>query len=95
MYHQGKEPVSRLIEPVRKLHKDGKIKPEWEWLFDLSDDEARRLTLPVIERPEWYSIVVVGTIRAKDLLMPTRVAPLTEPITRTPTATSSSARSAS
>jgi hypothetical protein len=95
MYHQGKEPVSRLIEPIRKLHKDGKIKPEWQWLFDLSDDEARRLTLPVIERPEWYSIVVVGTIRAKDLLMPTRVAPLTEPITRTPTVTSSSARSAS
>ena len=95
MFHQGKEPVSRLIEPIRKLHKDGKIRPEWEWLFRLSDDEAARLTLPVIERPEWYSIVVVGSVRAKDLLMPTRVAPYTEPITQTPTLTKSSVKSAS
>jgi len=84
-----------LIEPIRKLHKDGKIRPEWEWLFRLSDDEAARLTLPVIERPEWYSIVVVGSVRAKDLLMPTRVAPYTEPITQTPTLTKSSVKSAS
>lgn len=85
MYHLGHESIARLIEPVRKLHQDGKIKPEWEWLFELSDDEARRQTLPVIERPENYSIVVVGSVRAKDLLMPTRVMPYTEPITLTPT----------
>jgi hypothetical protein len=84
MYHQGKEPVSRLIEPVRKLHADGKIKPEWEWLFSLSDHEQRNTLLPVIENPEWYSIVVVGSVRAKDLLMPTRTLPQSEQITRTP-----------
>lgn len=84
MYHQGREPISRLIEPVRKLHADGKIKPEWEWVFALSDDEARRQTLPVIERPDQYSIVVVGSVRAKDLLMPTRTMPFTERITASP-----------
>ena len=84
MFHTGTEPVSRMIEPVRKLHQDGKIKPEWEWLFDLSDDAARRMTMPVIEKPEWYSIVVVGSVRAKDLLMPTRQKPNSEPITTTP-----------
>lgn len=84
MYHHGKEPVSRLIEPVRKLHADGKIKPEWEWLFQLSDYEQRNTLLPVIEKPEWYSIVVVGSVRAKDLLMPTRTLPQSELITSTP-----------
>lgn len=86
MYHHGHEPVSRLIAPIKKLHHDGKVKPEWEWLFHLSDTEARRTTLPVIERPESFSIVVVGSVRAKDLLMPTRVDPYTEPVTSTPTA---------
>jgi hypothetical protein len=85
MYHHGQEPISRLIEPIRKLHRDGKIKPEWEWVFDLSDDEARRRTLPVIERPESFSIAVVGSVRAKDMLMPTRCEPYTEPVTTTPT----------
>ena len=84
MFHLGSEPVARMIEPVRKLHRDGKIKPEWDWLFSLSDEAASRMTLPVIEKPEWYSIVVVGSVRAKDLLMPTRQKPNSEPITRTP-----------
>ena len=84
MFHHGGEPISRMIEPVRKLHQDGKIRPEWEWLFDLSDDAARQLTLPVIEKPEWYSIVVVGSVRAKDLLMPTRQKPNSELITDKP-----------
>jgi hypothetical protein len=85
MFHQGHEPISRLIEPLWKLYQDGKIKPEWQWLFELSGAEARRQTLPVIETADNYSIVVVGSVRAKDLLMPTRVAPYTEPITSTPT----------
>jgi hypothetical protein len=84
MFHNGTEPVTRMIEPIRKLHQDGKIKPEWEWLFHLSDDAARHMSLPVIEKPEWYSIVVVGSVRAKDLLMPTRQKPNSELITITP-----------
>jgi hypothetical protein len=85
MFQQAQEPISRLIAPIRRLHASGKVKPEWEWLFHLSDTEARRQTLPVLERAETYRIVVVGSIRAKDLLMPTRCIPWTEKITRTPT----------
>ncbi|MFD1505757.1 hypothetical protein FE374_00840 [Georgenia yuyongxinii] len=85
MFHHGQEPVDRMIEPIRKLYADGKVKPEWRWLFELSPEEAKRTTLPVIEKPEEYSIVVVGSVRAKDLLMPTRSRPYTEPVTATPT----------
>jgi hypothetical protein len=85
LFTHGQEPISRLIEPVRKLHADGKVKPEWEWLFDLPATEARNRTLPVIESADNYSVVVVGSVRAKDLLMPTRVAPTTEKVTTTPT----------
>lgn len=85
MFQQAQEPISRLIAPIKKLHATGKVKPEWEWLFHLSDTEARRQTLPVLERAELYRIVVVGSVRAKDLLMPTRCIPWTEKITRTPT----------
>lgn len=84
MFHNGTEPVARMIEPVRKLQQDGKIKPEWEWLFQLSDQAAHAMTMPVIEKSESYSIVVVGSVRAKDLLMPTRQRPNSELITLTP-----------
>jgi hypothetical protein len=84
MFQQAQEPIARLIAPLRTLHDSGKIKPEWEWLFQLSDTEARRMTLPVLERAENYHIVVVGSVRAKDLLMPTRCMPWTEKITAKP-----------
>ena len=43
--------------------------------------EARQKTLPVLESPDLYKVVVVGTIRAKDMLMPTRATPHTERVT--------------
>lgn len=75
LHQRGREPVARLLEPSRKMYAAGRIKPEWEWLFHLSEQEARSMTLPVIETAENYSIVVVGAVRAKDLLMPTRTFP--------------------
>lgn len=84
LYEHGQEPIQRLIEPLRKMHQDGKIKIEWQWLFDLPESEAKARTLPVIEKPELYSVVVAGSIRAKDLLMPTRVLPFTELISSSP-----------
>lgn len=84
MFHQGHESIYRLTKPVEKIFSDGKVKREWEWVFELDDEQKRRQTLPVIERAELYSIVVVGSVRAKDLLMPTCTEPFTEPITATP-----------
>jgi len=76
LFETGAEPVSRLVEPIRKLHRDGKIRPEWKWVFDLDPDEQERTRLPVIERCEDYHIVVSGSARGKNLLMPTRCSPV-------------------
>ena len=76
-YFQGQEPIQRLIEPFKKQYADGKVKPEWQWAFELTPQEAAVRTLPVLESPEAYHIVVAGSVRAKDLLFPTRSIPYT------------------
>jgi len=80
----GKEPIERLIEPFHKAHEGGKTRPEYDWLWDLSKEEQRSMTMPVIETPDDYKIVVAGTIRAKDLLFTTRCQQFTERITAKP-----------
>lgn len=84
LYEEVTDPVSKLIEPFRKLHADGKIKAEWEWLFELTDEEARHTTMRVVERPELFEIVVAGSIRAKDMVFPTLRVPVIEPVTASP-----------
>jgi hypothetical protein len=80
LFESGTEPVSRLVEPIRKLHRDGKIRPQWKWVFELDPTEQERTRLPVIERSEDYHIVVAGSARGKDLLMPTRCSPVPRPV---------------
>jgi len=78
LFWQGRETIQRLREPAKRLYKDGYVLPEWRWVFDLSEEEAARQRLPVIERAEQYRVVVAGAVRGKDLLMPTRTDPFTE-----------------
>jgi hypothetical protein len=84
MWELGQEPIERLIEPFHKSHEGGKTRPEYDWLWDLPKQEQRRRTMPVVETPDDYKIVVAGSVRAKDLLMPTRVRQYTERITAKP-----------
>jgi hypothetical protein len=80
LFQSGAEPVSRLVEPIRKLHRDGKIRAQWKWVFDLDPAEQEQTRLPVIERSEDYHIVVSGSARGKNLLMPTRCSPVSRPV---------------
>lgn len=75
LFDTGGEPISRLVEPMRGLHRDGKILPQWQWVFE-ADKEKQRTLLPVIEHAADYHIVVAGSSRGKDLLMPTRCKPI-------------------
>ena len=84
LFDLSHESIYRLREPARKLYADGKIQAKYEWLFELAEEEARQRTLPIIEVPELYSVVVAGSVRAKDMLLPFRGFPVTERITRTP-----------
>ena len=84
LWEKGVEPVGRLVEPMRKLYADGKTRKAYDWMFDLSREQAWQQTSTVIEKPELYHVVVAGSVRAKDLLMPLRTLPETELVTRTP-----------
>jgi hypothetical protein len=84
MFDLGHEPIARLREPVQKVFASGRVRPEWQWVFELSDEEARTRTLPVIPTVEQYKVVVAGSVRGKNMLYPTRCIPFTEPITSNP-----------
>ena len=79
--------LSRMRESQRKLYLDGKAKEEYNWVFELSDDEARQITMPAVE--DWRSVhvVVAGSVRAKDLDHGVMGTPVIEPITERPTGT--------
>lgn len=87
LYQHSRTPVQRLIEPLRKLESQGKIKPEYAWLFELSPEEQRDLTFPLTENPTSFHIVVAGSARGCDLVLPTFGRPSTERVVATPTDT--------
>ncbi|MGE3619919.1 MAG: hypothetical protein AB7L84_05590 [Acidimicrobiia bacterium] len=83
-HNEVRDTVEKFREPLQKLNADGKTRPEWAWMFDLSAEEARRTTVQSIERPDQFYFVVAGSVRAKDLSFPTVNLPVTEPIVTNP-----------
>jgi hypothetical protein len=77
LFEYGRQPVSRVLEQWRKLHLDGKTFPEWDWAFELSEEEQEGRTLPVVRDRDQYVLVVCGSTRGKDVLMPTALPPVT------------------
>lgn len=85
LFHdQVRDTVDKFRAPLQKLHADGQTRPEWAWMFELSEQEARRATVQVIEKWDQFHFVVAGSVRAKDLSFPTITVPVTEPIVATP-----------
>jgi hypothetical protein len=84
LHQHVREPVSRMIEASRRLHADGKGRPEYEWMFQLPDHEARATTIPALERPDLFHVIVAGSVRAKDMVLPTATVPVIEAITSRP-----------
>ena len=84
LFDVGHVPVKKLRDPCWKMYEDGKIREQYNWVFEMSEEEAIQQTLPVIEAPEMYKVVVAGSVRAKNLFFPTRGFPVTEKVTPTP-----------
>ena len=78
-----RERVDRIVEPQRKLYADGKAKEEYKWLFELSSEEAKQMTLPCISDWRGIHVIVAGSVRAKDLTHRAS-GPVLERITATP-----------
>ena len=53
------------------LKGEARVAPQWKWLEGLTEDQLLNITMPVVENPDRYDIVVVGADRAKTLVMPT------------------------
>ena len=77
LFEYGHQPLPRVVEQWRKLYLDGKTFPEWSWAFELSEDEQRRTSLPVVRDRDQYVVAVCGSTRGKDMLMPTALPPVT------------------
>lgn len=71
LFENTRIPVARVREPLRKLFAQGRIRPEWRWMFGLSDAEAHRRLLPLVDHPELITVVVAGSVRGCDLVMST------------------------
>lgn len=89
-HEQVGDSIERVREPLSKYHRDGLMRPEWEFLFEAEGDEARRTMVHTVEAPDRFYIVVAGSVRAKNMVFPTITIPVIELITTTPNGTPAS-----
>lgn len=52
------------------LKGEARVAPQWKWLEGLTEEQLLDITMPIVENPDRYDIVVVGADRAKTLVMP-------------------------
>ena len=60
-----------MTQYMPKAENETRIAAQWSWIRSLSEKELLEVTVPVLESPDRYDIVVVGSDRAKTLVMPT------------------------
>ena len=75
VWHHSRATARELMNKWRCI--PDKVKPQWRWLLDLSQAELQRLTMPVMENPNCYDVVVVGGPAGKDLVLRTLAPPAT------------------
>ena len=59
------------------LEGEARVGERWKWLENLSEEQRLEITVPVLESPDRFAIVVVGADRAKTAVMPTGPSPVT------------------
>lgn len=60
LFEHSSVTVARVRTPLQKLYSEGRIRPEWRWMFALSETEARNRFLPAVDNPKVISIVVAA-----------------------------------
>ena len=63
--------LGKMTQYMPKDENETRIAAQWSWIRSLSEKELLEVTVPVLESPDRYDIVVVGSDRAKTLVMPT------------------------
>ena len=62
------------------LENEARVAAHWKWMKGLSERELLELNVPVLESAERFEILVVGSDRAKTLVMPSGPASITVPV---------------
>ena len=62
------------------LENEARVAAHWKWMKGLSERELLELNTPVLESAERFDILVVGSDRAKTLVMPSGPASVTVPV---------------
>jgi len=74
-----KHAVGSLGKMIRYMPLEGeaRVSEHWEWLRSLTEERLLDVQIPVMDKPEDCSIVVLGADRAKTAVFPTGPAPVT------------------
>ena len=81
LHQHNRVRISDVVEASRGRERNGQIRPEWQWIFDLTPAEARAQTIPATASPSCMHVVVAGSHTPKPQCYRMMSAPVTEPVT--------------
>lgn len=84
LLHNIRPRISDVIAPFIDFRSRGLIKPEWEWMFQLTPEEQRSQSIQAFQDPESIKIIVAGHGTTKDFVFGTMTAKVTEKIAPLP-----------
>ncbi|MFT4229549.1 MAG: hypothetical protein QM602_04595 [Microbacterium sp.] len=80
LLHNVRPRISDVIQPLRDFRARGLLRPEWEWVFELTPEEQRTQSIQAFFDPDAVQIVVAGSGTPKDFVFGTMTVPITEKI---------------
>lgn len=80
LLHNVRPRIADVIAPLRDFRARGLLRPEWEWVFELSPEEQRSQSIQAFFDPDTIQIAVAGSGTPKDFVFGTMTVPITEKI---------------
>ncbi|MEW2397190.1 hypothetical protein [Streptomyces sp. NPDC046862] len=80
LLHNIRPRISDVIAPFIDFRERGLVRPEWEWLFQLTPEEQRTQTVQAFNDPAAINIAVAGHGTPKEFVFGTMTTPITEKI---------------
>ncbi|MCX4815210.1 hypothetical protein OG601_31895 [Streptomyces sp. NBC_01239] len=80
LLHNVRPRISDVIAPFIDFRERGLVRPEWEWMFQLTPEEQRSQTIQAFNDPAAVNIAVAGHGTPKEFVFGTMTTPITEKI---------------
>ncbi|MBP2367711.1 UGSC family (seleno)protein [Pseudonocardia parietis] len=77
LLHNIRPRISDVIAPFHDFRDRGLVRPEWQWMFELSPEEQRSQTIQAFLDPSTINIIVAGHGTTKEFLFGTMTPPIT------------------